>query len=242
LNANLCMSGKNKEKTDASGGLAVLPAGNFSEWLRGAQASLRSGKSEADVPCGACTACCRSSMFIHSGPEETRTIRRIPRALLFPAPGLPRGHVVMGYSDNGCCPMLVDNKCSIYEYRPQTCRSYDCRVFTATGVAVGGQTQPEIAHRVKAWVFNYESEQSRQEHRIVREAASFLQKNWDLFPPGSLPDHPAQLAALAVGIYGLFSDMTTRVGSSESAMPDAVIVRAIMTALNAPETSSRNIE
>jgi Fe-S-cluster containining protein len=209
-----------------------VPAGDFSEWLRGAEASLRSGKGATAVPCGACTACCRSSMFIHIKPEETQTIQRIPRALLFPAPGLPEGHVVMGYSDNGHCPMLVDNKCSIYEYRPQTCRSYDCRVFTATDVPVDQQTQAEIAHRVKAWVFNYESEESRKEHMIVKDAAAFLQKNGDLFPQGSLPAQPAQLAALAVRIYRLFAN-------SASAIPDAVIAQAVMTALNEPEMFSK---
>jgi len=99
-------------------------------------------------------------MFIHIEPAETQTIQRIPRALLFPAPGLPKGHVLMGYSDKGHCPMLVGNKCSIYEDRPQTCRDYDCRVFAATGVPVD-QSQTEIADRVKAWAFHYESEASR---------------------------------------------------------------------------------
>ena len=205
-----------------------VPAGNFSEWLHGAEASLRSGKDATAVPCGTCTACCRSSMFIHIKPEETQTIQRIPRALLFPAPGHPEGHVLMGYRDNGHCPMLVDNKCSIYEYRPQTCRSYDCRVFAATGIPVDPQTQAEIAHRVKAWVFNYESQESRKEHMMVKDAATFLQKNGDLFPQGSLPTQPAQLAALAVRIYRLFSN-------SASALPDAVVAQAILTALNEPE-------
>jgi Fe-S-cluster containining protein len=99
-------------------------------------------------------------MFIHIKPEETQTIQRIPRALLFPAPGLPKGHVLMGYNDEGHCPMLVDDECSIYEHRPQTCRDYDCRIFAATGVSVDEQTQAEIAHRVKAWEFHYESEAS----------------------------------------------------------------------------------
>jgi Fe-S-cluster containining protein len=174
------------------------------------------------VPCGGCTACCRSSLFIHIKPEETETLRRIPRALLFPAPGLPKGHVVMGYNDQGHCPMLVDNKCSIYEHRPQTCRSYDCRVFAATGVPVDQQTQAEIAHRVQSWVFHYESEESRAEHTIVKETASFLQKNKDLFPQGSLPSQPAQLAALAIRLYRLFSARTS----------DAAIIHAVMTALN----------
>ena len=173
-------------------------------------------------------------MFIHIKPEEKQTIQRIPRALLFPAPGLPKGHVLMGYSDDGHCPMLVDNACSIYEDRPQTCRDYDCRIFAATGVSVDEQTQAEIAHRIKGWVFRYESEESREEHRIVKEAAAFLQKNRDLFPEGSLPNYPVQLAALAVRIYRLFSDMTAKVRSEGSAGPDSVIAHAIMSALSEP--------
>jgi Fe-S-cluster containining protein len=139
-------------------------------------------------------------MFVHIKPDETQTLRRIPRALLFPAPGLPKGHRVMGYDDRGHCPMLVDDKCSIYEDRPQACRTYDCRVFTATGVPVDRQIQPEIADRAEAWAFNYESEESRETHKMVKNAAAFLR---------SLPAHPAQLAALAVRSYRLFLDPTT---------------------------------
>lgn len=224
---------------DASGDPVGVPAGNFSEWLRGAEASLRSGKGGTAVPCGTCTACCRSSMFIHIQPEETKTIQRTPRALLFPAPGLPEGHVLMGYNDQGHCPMLVDNQCSIYEDRPQTCRSYDCRVFAATGVPVDQQTQPDIAQRVKTWVFNYENEESRKEHRILKDAAAFLRKNGDLFPQGSLPSHPAQLAALAVRIYRVFSGATAQANNGASAMSDAAIAHAVLTAWNEPETSSK---
>jgi Fe-S-cluster containining protein len=165
-------------------------------------------------------------MFVHIKPEETETIRRIPSALLFPAPGLSKGHVLMGYNDQGHCPMLADNKCSIYEYRPQTCRSYDCRMFAATGVEPDAETQADIAARVKAWVFSYESEQSCYEHSVVKQAAAFLKENRDLFPPGFLPSHPAQLAALAVRIYRLFPDA--------AAVNDdaAAIAQAIMTALD----------
>ena len=170
-------------------------------------------------------------MFIHIKPEEMQTIQRIPRPLLFPAPGLPKGHVLMGYNDNGHCPMLVDNECSIYAYRPQTCRDYDCRVFAATGVPVDQQTQAEIANRVKAWVFHYESEASREEHVIVKEAAAFLQKNRDLFPQGILPSYPVQLAALAIRIYRLFSETTAKMRKNESAMSDAVIAHAMMSEL-----------
>jgi uncharacterized protein len=173
-------------------------------------------------------------MFIHIQPDETQTIQRIPRGLLFPAPGLPKGHVLMGYNGQGHCPMLVDNQCSIYEHRPQTCRSYDCRVFTATGIPADLQTQPEIAQRAEAWVFHYESEASRQEHSIVKCAAAFLQNHRDLFPHGSLPSQPAQLAALAVKTYRLFAGATAGIHPAEPAMSDAAIAQAILAALDVP--------
>ena len=99
----------------------VLDAGPFAAWLAGMQASLR-GEQDSDVPCGGCTACCRSSQFIHIGPEETDALAHIPAALLFPAPQRPAGHVLMGYDSQGRCPMLTEAGCSIYEHRPRTCR------------------------------------------------------------------------------------------------------------------------
>jgi hypothetical protein len=129
--------------------------------------------------------------------------------------------------------MLADNKCSIYEYPPRTCRTYDWRVFAATGVPVGRRTQAEIAERAKAWVFHYESEESREEHTLCRsKRLLFLRKNRDLFPPGLLPTHPAELAALAVRIYKLFAE-TKAASHGPSALPDA-IVQGIVTALNEP--------
>ena len=172
-------------------------------------------------------------MFIHIRPEETQTLQRIPRALLFPAPGLPKGHLLMGYNDQGNCPMLAGDECSIYEHRPQTCRDYDCRVFAATGVPVD-PAQAEIANRVQAWAFTYESEESREQHSIVKEAAAFLRNNRDLFPPGSIPTYPVQLAALAVRIYKVFFDLSAAKRNGAPAPPDAAIAHAILNELREP--------
>ena len=73
-----------------------LAAGDLSAWLGEMQAAIR-GDHAAAVPCGTCTACCTSSQFIHIGPDERETLAHIPNELLFPAPRLPRGHVLMGY-------------------------------------------------------------------------------------------------------------------------------------------------
>ena len=126
------------------------PAGDLPTWLGEIRDTLRDGRA-ADVPCGTCTACCRSSQFVHIAPDETRTLARVPRELLFPAPGLPKGHVLLGYDEHGRCPMLVDDRCSIYADRPRTCRTYDCRVFAVTGVT---PDKPLIAEQVQRWRFD----------------------------------------------------------------------------------------
>jgi Fe-S-cluster containining protein len=123
----------------------------LSEWFDEFDAA-----SEAQVPCGACTACCTSSQFVHIEPDETDALAHVPAALRFPAPGLPKGHVVLPYDEHGHCPMLADGACSIYEHRPRTCRTYDCRVFAVTGVEPEGQ--PAIAARVGQWQFETDDE------------------------------------------------------------------------------------
>ncbi len=214
------------EKAEAA--LVQIAAGGFSAWLGATEAALRSGDGGADVPCGGCRGCCRSAMFVHVKPEETRTLKRIPRGLMFAAPGLPKGHVLLGYNERGECPMLVANECSIYEDRPQTCRDYDCRIFAATGIAVDAESQAEIARRVREWAFTYEDEASREKQALVKEAAAFLTENRDLFPQGSLPSYPVQLAALAVRVYGVLAE---RRGEAGAGGTDAEIARAILEAL-----------
>lgn len=121
----------------------------FREWRERFRRALQSGAA-TDVPCGGCTACCRSYQFVHIEPDEAATLARIDPALLAPAPGKPPGHVVMGYDGEGRCPMLGDDGCRIYEDRPRTCRTYDCRVFAATGIE---PDQPLVAERVRQWKF-----------------------------------------------------------------------------------------
>ena len=225
-------------KNNGSESACSVQAGNFSAWLHGTEASLRSGDGGADVPCGTCKGCCRSSMFIHIKPEETQTIKRIPRALLFPAPGRPKGHVLMGYNDKGHCPMLIDNQCSIYEDRPQTCRDYDCRIFSATGISVDQQAQHEIAQRVKEWAFSYEDEGSREEDRILKAAAAFLEKNRELFPRGNVPNNPVQLAVFAIKITQLFSGLTAQMHQDASCLSDTAIADAILRRVEFTATDS----
>jgi Fe-S-cluster containining protein len=136
------------------------------------QASVR-GEAETDVPCGDCTACCRSAQFVLVEPDEADARAHIPAALLFPAPRLPQGNLLMGYDQLGRCPMLGEHGCTIYEHRPRTCRTYDCRVFPAAGVFPDEPAKTDIASRARRWVFTH-SETDRALHDEVIAAAQDL--------------------------------------------------------------------
>jgi Fe-S-cluster containining protein len=173
-----------------------IPAGRFSTWL---------GQVGVDVPCGTCTACCTSSQFVHIAADEWETLARIPKALLFPAPGLPKGNVVMGYDERGHCPMFVDGACSIYEHRPRTCRTYDCRVFPAAGLEPDHDGRAKIAEQVRRWRFDVSEPDDATRQSAVRAAAAYLRANAKAFP-GLVPSNSTQLAFLAVRISDVFLD------------------------------------
>lgn len=114
----------------------------LADWLAQLGRAL-TGDADMDVPCGDCVACCTSSQFVLVEPTDEAARSAIPAELLVRAPGLPDGHLLLGFDRRGHCPMLVDGACSIYQARPRTCRTYDCRVFTASGVRP--DDQPDIA-------------------------------------------------------------------------------------------------
>ena len=203
--------------------LQNVPAGAFSTWLRRTR-SARLNDGGADVPCGDCTACCTSSYFIHIAPEETATLARIPEQLLFPAPGQPKGNVLMGYDKNGHCPMLINNRCSIYEHRPQTCRTYDCRIFPAAGIAVSEPEKALIARRAQLWKFDYPTPRDRSEHAAVQAAATFLSERAECFPNG-VPKHSTQLAVLAIEVYEVFLELQDK---GRTAVPDLEVAKAVI--------------
>jgi Fe-S-cluster containining protein len=179
-----------------------LPAGRVSEWLAAHRASF-AAEAGAEVPCGDCVGCCTSSYFIHIRPDETATLARIPKALLFRAPGLPKGHVLMGYDDKGHCPMFKEGGCSIYADRPRTCRTYDCRVFPATGLAAEAD-KPAIAERVSRWRFEVRDEADARILEAARASARFLREHAGLFPAGFVPVNSAQQAVLAIKVSEAF--------------------------------------
>jgi len=201
-----------------------LDAGPFSAWLAGARGAL-AGDHGSDVPCGTCTACCTSSQFVHIEPDEHDALAHIPRALRFPAPGLPRGHVLLGYDEHGHCPLLVDGACSIYEHRPRTCRTYDCRVFAATAVRDEEPRKVEITRRVGRWRFVVTGADDATRLAAVRAAAAFLDAHAAGLG-GAVPGPAASRAALALALHERFLGHDPGRGTLTVIEPDVTDIRA----------------
>lgn len=180
-----------------------LPAGNFSEWLRAMRSALAGGPG-MDVACGDCVGCCTSGYFIKVRASEADALRHIPAEHLRPGPG-SSGTQLMGYDAQGHCPMFRDGGCSIYSHRPDTCRTYDCRVFTAAAMNAG-EGRPVINARIASWRFEYPTDRDREEHRAVIAAANFLRQQVVRFPNGYVPSRPSDIAVLAVKTYQVFLD------------------------------------
>jgi uncharacterized protein len=203
---------------------ADLPVGPFSSWLQRMQAALAE-EPPAEVPCDECSACCRTAHFIHVRSEEKRARARIPRGLLVPAPGLPPGNFVLGYNESGRCPMLVDERCSIYEDRPIACRTYDCRIYAAAGVAAD---RAAIAERVRRWRFSYPSQDDRDRQEAVRAAVRFIGGHPESLPSEAARHEPVRVAVLAISVHEDF--LPGAPGAADPARADRHRARAVVAA------------
>jgi Fe-S-cluster containining protein len=181
-----------------------LPAGNFSEWLRAMRTAL-AGDGGMDVACGDCVGCCTSSYYIKVRSKESRALAAIDPRHLEPEP-TAAGDRIMGYDSNGHCHLFANGGCSIYADRPDTCRTYDCRVFAAAGIPAGGDDKSVINERVARWRFEYPSDTDRKEQDAVRAAANYLRQHPVRFPNGRVPSRPSDIAAIAVKTYHVFLD------------------------------------
>lgn len=205
-----------------------VAAGPFEQWLAQARASLL-GDTGADVPCGDCVGCCVSSYHIPVRSTDSAALARIPSTWLISAAGMAPGQRMMGYRDDGTCPMLTDRKCTIYDDRPQTCRDYDCRIFAAAGIDAGDAEKDVINRRVRAWRFSYPTDADLQAHRAVLAAASFIQTKRGSFPGSRAPTAPTGIAVLALKVYSLFLNT----GAGTDSRSDEDIARAVIQASRA---------
>jgi uncharacterized protein len=205
----------------------MYPAGNFSTWLRSIRKALTENRG-MKVPCGECTACCRSSYFIHINAEEVQTLRGVPKDLLFQAPVRPQGHMVLGYDERGCCPLLVKNKCSIYRDRPATCRSFDCRILASSGLAWDGAPINLLFQKARRWKFNCPARSDSNLLSAVQDAAKFLANHPDLFKDKFTPWDGIQISVLAIKVYDVFLKTNASPNEMKKAAYESSITKEIL--------------
>lgn len=159
--------------------MTTRPTGSLADWVVGMRAAL-AGTADADVPCDGCTACCTAAMFLEIDADEVDTLAHIPAELLIHAPELDDGQMLVGYDADGHCHLLVDGMCSIYEHRPRTCRTFDCRVFPATDIDADDE-RPFVALASRRWIFDPHDEVDLRELAALRAAAASIDSD-DLTP------------------------------------------------------------
>lgn len=195
-----------------------MNAGEFSIWIDEFTRTMQ-GKVDGSVPCDGCVGCCTSSKFVHIHPEDEQAISAIPRELLFQAPGLPNGYCLLGYDQQGHCPMLKDGQCSIYGARPRTCRQFDCRVLAATGVEIDDESEVIMA-KARSWKFQFTTDRSTELYHAVKLASSFLDRYRHEFPDGFVPRLSTHLSVMAVRVHSMFTELS---GESMKTDRDALI-------------------
>ena len=205
--------------------MCELNAGNFAGWMNSFRESLVKGGG-MQVPCGECVACCASSLFIHIAPDEKETLESIPEELLFPAPGFPKGYLLMGYDSKGLCPMYDGKRCGIYNTRPSTCRQFDCRALAAVEYFSAGEVN-EIIRQAKRWRFDYGDEESRTLREMVKRSADFLMEYRELFPKGFVPEDEIRFAVLVLKVYDLLYEAIEIKGEKSAGNLNSIIQAAL---------------
>lgn len=163
-------------------------AGPFAEWVVAMVAGLRDGTG-SDVPCDGCVACCTSGQTILVEPGERAALP--PHAVV----DVGGGEAALAHDADGRCVLLVGGACTAYEQRPRRCRTYDCRVFPATGLAPEGD-KPAIAEAAARWRFRYDTDDDVRRRDAVRMATVVLRTS-----QLDRTTSATQLAAAAVDAY-----------------------------------------
>jgi Fe-S-cluster containining protein len=113
----------------------------------------RWGRNERPpVPCNGCPTCCYHQ-HVDVYPDQERP-EDLPHMSIEKDEA---GRSWLRKRPDGACIHLGDGGCAIYEHRPQSCRKYDCRIYSLFGVLDGMDGD----RYTPAWAFRQETLRSR---------------------------------------------------------------------------------
>lgn len=80
---------------------------------------------ESDVPCGSCFDCC-SKLSPYLTEEEFLSGKY--NYTFLKIDGFDKPIIAVPKAEHGGCMYLVNERCTIYNRRPKSCRQFDCRI------------------------------------------------------------------------------------------------------------------
>lgn len=146
---------------------------------------IASGQSR--VPCNGCKECCyhtRVDVDPQEEPPERLKHLSVERD--------ENGYYWLQKRPDGSCAHLGENGCTVYDYRPSACRSYDCRLYAITGIL----DRYDGDHKQPVWLF----EQTTPEGRALLAAAQALGSAEALRRSQTEDDMSAR--SIAVAVFG----------------------------------------
>lgn len=208
--------------TDAP--VETIDAGEFGAWLLAMTLTLQ-GHGDNAVPCGDCTGCCSAAWPVALREEDRDLLPLVPAAYLLTVDNAPPGVRYMGYRSDGTCPMLVEQRCTVYARRPQTCRDFDCRLFAAAGMPSAGAGKAMIDRRIRAWRFRYATPAAKAHHEAIMRTAQFITAQRGTAAGQLFPSSPIAIAGIAFKAHTVFLDPNEAPRSTET-LTDAILTAA----------------
>ena len=111
-------------------------------------------EGEVRIPCGDCSACCRSGVPIYEDD----------------------GREVAKRADGACVHLTVDGKCERHATRPEQCRLFTCTLMSIAGVVTDNSAMNAALAR---WEWDLSSAQDREFAEAARkkEAEKTIREN-----------------------------------------------------------------
>jgi hypothetical protein len=162
------MDAQERQATVDEQPLASLDAGRPAVWYA-QRVITKTVTGEANVPCGTCTACCRTYNAVVLQPDEpTEGLKLVPgtRQLQKQADGMR------------CVHLMADGKCEVYARRPRACRDYDCRTWYFAGVMPPADEEniEPLRRAIRRWRTHIETEDDALILYAMRRAAAALRQ------------------------------------------------------------------
>ena len=206
----------------------AIPDANDAGALSAFLADFRLGQHEGttlSTPCGNCSACCSSGLEIFIDQSEVEVLALLPHDSLVPLEDRQAGNFMLRSRKDGRCPMLGSSGCTTYDRRPRTCRSFDCRIFTATGIEPPGGRTSKVAIRARNWTFDDSKSSEGTTRQALDATVKFLKAFEEVFIPYGIEPGTPIVENVAADLMHLFLEPSSEVEQLQAVITELRRIR-----------------